>query len=83
MLRFGHGFVGGMLVGIGFAVIARTSQADRPFGYLLLVQIGLGGLGLMVLPPLVPALGTGVLFAALIALHLVTLLMVPFLPTIR
>ena len=68
-----------MLVGIGFAVIARTSQADRTFGYLLLVQFGLGGLGLMVLPPLVPTLGTGVLFAALIAFSLVTLLMVPFL----
>ena len=79
VLRFGHGFVGGMLVGIGFAVIARTSQADRTFGYLLLVQFGLGGLGLMVLPPLVPTLGTGVLFAALIAFSLVTLLMVPFL----
>ena len=59
LLRFAHGFVGGMLVGIGFSIIARTTQADRTFGYLLLVQFGLGGLGLMLLPPLVPKFGTG------------------------
>jgi predicted MFS family arabinose efflux permease len=79
VLRFGHGFVGGVLVGIGFAIIARTTQADRTFGYLLLVQFGLGGVGLMFLPPLVPTLGTGVLFCALIAFSLVTLCMLPFL----
>jgi predicted MFS family arabinose efflux permease len=79
VMRFAHGVVGGLLVGIGFSIIARTTQADRTFGYLLLVQVGLGGLGLMVLPPLVPVLGTGVLFGALILFSLVTLLMVPFL----
>jgi len=42
-MRFVHGFIGGMLVGIGFSIIARTTQADRTFGYLLLVQFGLGG----------------------------------------
>jgi predicted MFS family arabinose efflux permease len=79
MMRFAHGFIGGMLVGIGFSIIARTTHADRTFGYLLVVQFGLGGLGLMVLPPLVPVLGTGVLFGALILFSLATLLMVPFL----
>lgn len=78
-MRFAHGFIGGMLVGIGFSIIARTTEADRTFGYLLLVQFGLGGVGLMYLPPLVPTLGTGVLFGALILFSLVTLLMVPFL----
>ena len=78
-MRFAHGFVGGMLVGIGFSIIARTTQADRTFGYLLLVQFGLGGLGLMLLPPLVPQFGTGVLFVALILFSLATLSMVPFL----
>lgn len=78
-MRFAHGCIGGMLVGIGFAIIARTTQSDRTFGYLLLVQFGLGGVGLMVLPPLVPTLGTSVLFAALILFSIVTLLMVPFL----
>lgn len=78
-MRFAHGFIGGMLVGIGFSIIARTTQPDRTFGYLLLVQFGLGGLGLMVLPPLVPMYGTSVLFWALILFSLATLLMVPFL----
>lgn len=64
--RLVHGFIGGMLVGIGFSIIARTREADRTFGYLLLVQVGVGGIGLMLLPPLVPVLGTWVLFLSLI-----------------
>ncbi|MCJ8271838.1 MAG: MFS transporter, partial [Psychrosphaera sp.] len=49
-----HGIVGGLLGGIGFAVISRTAEADKTFGYLLLIQWSLGGLGLMYLPALVP-----------------------------
>jgi len=78
-LRFLHGSAGGLLVGIGFSVIARTDVPDRVFGMLLVVQYGLGGVGLMVLPGLVPVYGTSVLFYALIAFSLVTLCMVPFL----
>ncbi|MCJ9427548.1 MFS transporter [Kordiimonas marina] len=78
-LRFLHGMAGGFLVGIGFSVIARTAVPDRVFGMLLVVQYGLGGVGLMTLPRLVPIYGTEVLFYALIAFSLVTLLMVPFL----
>jgi predicted MFS family arabinose efflux permease len=77
--RFVHGFIGGLLVGIGFAVISRTTEADRTFGYLLTVQFGLGGVGLMYLPGLVPEYGTSVLFFSLIAFSFVTLLMLPFL----
>ncbi|MEJ8566574.1 MFS transporter [Elongatibacter sediminis] len=79
-LRFGHGFVGGMLIGTAFAVIARTEQPDRTFGVLLFVQFGLGGLGVMFLPGLVPVLGTPVLFLSLVAFSGVTLAMLPFLP---
>lgn len=78
-LRFVHGCVGGALVGVGFAVISRTTQADRTFGYLLTVQFGLGGLGLLYLPGLVPDFGVSALFLALVAFSVVTLLMVPFL----
>lgn len=78
-LRFVHGCMGGMLVGVGFAVISRTEQADRTFGYLLTVQFGLGGVGLMYLPPLVPEYGTSALFMALISFSVVTFLMLPFL----
>jgi predicted MFS family arabinose efflux permease len=79
VIRFIHGCIGGGLVGIGFAVISRTTEVDRTFGYLLTVQFGLGGLGLMYLPGLVPTYGTPVLFLSLIAFSVVTLLMLPFL----
>lgn len=79
-LRFVHGCVGGMSVGIAFSVMARTTEADKTFGYLLVVQYSLGGLGIMLLPPLVPEFGTWVLFAALITFSAITLCMVPFLP---
>lgn len=78
-VRFVHGTVGGLLVGIGFAVIARTLKPDRTFGYLLTVQFGLGGVGVMLLPPLVPEYGTSALFMSLIAFNLATLTMLPFL----
>ena len=77
-VRFLHGFVGGMLVGIGFAVIARTHEPDRTFGVLLCVQYGLGGLGIMVIPPLVPHFGTPILFITLIGFSVVTALMLLF-----
>jgi len=78
-VRFLHGTIGGMLVGVGFAIISRTEQADRTFGYLLSVQFGLGGVGLMFLPPLVPEYGTSALFLSLISFSAVTMLMLPFL----
>jgi len=79
-MRFLHGTVGGMLVGLGFSIIARTQAPDRTFGMLLLVQAGAGGLGVMTLPLLVPILGPRVLFAALIGFSALTLLMIQFLP---
>jgi hypothetical protein len=77
--RFLHGCVGGLLVGIGFAVMSRTTEVDRSFGYLLTIQFGLGGVGLMFLPGLVAVYGTKVLFMSLTSVSLVTLCMVPFL----
>ena len=78
-MRFLHGSVGGMLVGVAYSVFARTQTPDRVFGMLLVIQYGLGGLGIMLLPRLVPIYGHGVLFGALIAFSFVTLLMLPFL----
>ena len=78
--RFLHGFVGGMLVGISFAIFARTTAPDRTFGVLLLVQVFAGGLGVMSLPLLVPRFGTNVLFATLILFSVTTLVMLQFLP---
>jgi len=81
--RFVHGVVGGALVGVGFAVIARATKPDRTFGVLLVIQFGLGGLGNLYLPRLVPLFGTDVLFLSLIAFSLVTTAMVPFLGEYR
>ena len=78
-IRALHGIVGGCLVGFSFSVIARTAQPERTFGMLLVVQGGLGGLGVMVLPRLVPVFGPGALFAALAGFSLITLAMLPFL----
>lgn len=78
-VRFIHGVAGGALVGTAFSVIARTLNPDRTFGVLLVVQFGLGGLGNLYLPRLVPAFGTDVLFLSLIAFSAATLAMLPFL----
>ena len=80
IVRFLHGFIGGMLVGTGFSLIARTTQPDRTFGVLLFVQFGFGGLGIMFIPGLVPEFGTQVLFYSLIAFSAATFAMLPFLP---
>ena len=74
-----HGLVGGCLVGISYAVFARTRRPERTFGMLLVVQQGLGGLGVIVLPKLVPLFGTQSLFLALIGVSVAALLMLPFL----
>ena len=78
-VRFVDGSIGGLLIGIAFGVIARTGVPDRVFGMLLVVQFGLGGLGVMVLPRLVPIFGVPVLFLTLAFFSVVTLVMVPFL----
>lgn len=79
-VRFAHGLTGGGLIGIGFSVIARTKAPDRVFGMLLLVQYGLGGIGLMFLPKLVPAFGMPVIYFTLVGFSIVTLMTLPFLP---
>jgi MFS transporter, DHA1 family, inner membrane transport protein len=77
--RFAHGVVGGTLVGTAFAVIARTSVPERTFGMLLIVQYGLGGVALLLLPRLIPVFGSRLLFLVLAAFSVVTLAMLPFL----
>lgn len=74
-----HGLAGGCLVGISYGVFARTARPERTFGMLLVVQQGLGGLGVMLLPKLVPLFGTGALFLSLVGVSLTALLMLPFL----
>ena len=79
-VRFMHGVAGGLLVGVGYSVMARLAVPDRAFGMLLVVQYGLGGLGVMWLPRLVPHFGAPILFAALATFSAVTAAMFPFIP---
>ncbi|MGB4859164.1 MAG: MFS transporter, partial [Dokdonella sp.] len=79
-VRAVHGFIGGMTVGIVYSVMARLHSPDRAFGVLLVLQFGLGGLGVMFLPQLVPLYGARILFlvlAALTAIALVSMLAIP------
>jgi predicted MFS family arabinose efflux permease len=79
-LRLAHGVIGGLSVGIGLAIIARTRSPDKGFGMLLFVQYGLGGLGVMTIPGLVPILGHQILFLALALVSLAAGLGLLFLP---
>ena len=77
------GLIGGMATGLMYAVMARTCSPDRAFGMLLAVQFGLGGLGVMLLPPLVPALGAKILFLSLAGVSCVALLAILAIPKIE
>ena len=79
VVRAIYGLCGGALVGIGFSVMSRTTEVSRTFGYLLTIQFGLGGVGIIYLPGLVPVFGTKALFLSLATFGLVTMIMVPFL----
>lgn len=79
-VRFVHGLAGGLLVGVSYSVMARLKNPDRAFGVLLVVAYGLGGLGNMWLPKLVPIYGAGILFLSLAAFSTVALVMFAFIP---
>lgn len=79
-LRFVHGLAGGTLVGLTYGLIARIAAPERTFGILLALQFGLGGVGVSVLPGLVPRFGTSALFLTLVALSVAGLLAMRLLP---
>ncbi len=79
-VRAVHGFIGGMSVGVVYSVMARLRSPDRAFGMLLVLQFGLGGLGVMFLPSLVPVYGAKILFlvlASLTGIALLSMLSIP------
>ena len=78
VFRFFAGVVGGIITGTGFSVIARTSHADRGFGFLMVVQYLLGGVGMLLLPGVVDRFGHEVLFYTLAAFSCITLITMPF-----
>jgi len=81
-IRFIHGLVGGLLIGLGFVLITRTLNPDRVFGVLLALQFGLGGLAVMMIPATVKTYGHQMPFWVLAGFSLVTLVLMTFLPEI-
>lgn len=79
-LRLLDGLIGGVLVGLGYSIIARMHAPERTFAMLLAIQFGLGGLGVFLLPPLVAQHGASILFLALIAFSVLALLTLPLIP---
>lgn len=78
-IRLIAGTVGGLIAGTTLGIIARTSQPDRGYGALLIIQFGLGGFGLLLLPSLVSAIGHQILFYALAGFSALALILVPLL----
>lgn len=81
-IRFVHGLVGGLLVGLGFVLITRTLKPDKVFGVLLALQFGLGGLVVMIVPATAETYGHQMPFWVLAGFSLVTLVLMTFLPEI-
>ena len=79
-IRFGHGCIGGLLVGVAYSIFARTESPEKTFGVLLVVQYGLGGLGVMYLPSLVVDFGAPVLFWSLMLFSAVSFCLLLLLP---
>ena len=82
-IRFLHGTIGGISVGIGLSVIARTLNPDKIFGMLLVVQYSFGSLGIWTVPRLVESFGHMAVFGVLMLFSLMTLLILPFIPNVR
>jgi len=76
LVRFVHGLLGGASVGISFSVIARTTSPERTFGFLLVVQAGLGGLGTALLTPLLHSTGVWIVWLSLIGFSVITLVLI-------
>ena len=82
-IRFFHGTIGGLSVGIGLSIIARTYNPDKIFGMLLVVQYSFGSIGIFTVPRLVDSFGHGAVFSVLILFTLMTILILPFVPDVR
>ena len=82
-IRFLHGTIGGISVGIGLSVIAGTINPDKIFGMLLVVQYSFGSVGIWTVPRLVESFGHMAVFGVLMLFSLMTLLILPFIPNVR
>tara|TARA_B110000238_G_scaffold23267_1_gene22603 strand:+ start:4998 stop:6158 length:1161 start_codon:yes stop_codon:yes gene_type:complete len=82
LLRFLHGTIGGLSVGFGLSIIARTYNPDKIFGMLLVVQYSFGSIGIWAVPRMVDSFGYGAAFGALIIFTIMAIIILPFVPNV-
>jgi len=82
LIRFLHGTIGGLSVGFGLSIIARTYNPDKIFGMLLVVQYSFGSIGIFAVPRMVEAFGNGAVFGALIIFTIMAISILPFVPNV-
>lgn len=82
-IRFAHGLMGGLLVGLCYGLMAKTADPRIAFGALFAFHFGFGGLGILISSFLVPELGRGIVFLVLAAFDVLALAILPFIPTFR
>ena len=78
-LRFLHGLIGGALMGVTTSVVARTENPERTFAIAIFVQLGLGGVGVASLTPLLVEYGVGIVWVSFLVLTVPSLFMLPLL----
>ena len=83
LLRFLHGTIGGLSVGFGLSIIARTYNPDKIFGMLLVVQYSFGSIGIWAVPSMVESFGYSAVFAALIIFTIMAILILPLVPNVK
>lgn len=82
LLRFLHGTIGGLSVGFGLSIIARTLNPDKVFGMLLVVQYSFGSIGIWAVPRMVDLFGYSAVFGALISFTIMAILILPMVPDV-
>lgn len=82
-IRFLHGLVGGTLVGLSLAVIARTLNPERSVAIFILYQLLVGGTLAFLLAATIDDTGVGIVFTALVLVSIAGLLPLPFLDEYR
>ncbi len=78
-LRFFHGLVGGVLIGVSMSVIARTVNPERTVALFIMLQLLTGGVLTLWLTPLLTSIGTSVIWVSLAGVSLLALLLLPLL----
>jgi MFS family permease len=78
-IRFFHGLVGGVLIGVGYSVITRVRNPEITFAILVFIQLGLGGAGTAVLMPLIASYGTSIIWLSLLGFSVLSLTLLPLL----